>query len=284
MAKVIYGNELASQIKAELKQQIAMWKGKGKRIPKLTVVIAGDHPSSVSYIKSKEKACDEVGILNGLVQLPESVDEKTLIHEIELLNQSDDVDGILVQLPLPKQIDAAKVLHAIDPSKDVDGFHPMNMGKLVLSEKAFHPCTAKSVMRILKEIGMDDFSGKRAVVIGRSNIVGKPLSLLLMERNATVTTCHSRTSDLKSITKQADILVAAVGKAKMIDATYVKEGAVVIDVGVNRDENGKLCGDVDFASVEPIASYITPVPKGVGPMTSVMLLCNTLEAYEEREG
>lgn len=283
MATVVYGSELATLMKDELKSEMKQLKVSGKRIPKLTVVIVGENPSSISYIRSKEKLCDEVGLLHGLVSLPEDVCEEELIDVIDSLNQDNSVDGILVQLPLPKHIRESIVIERIDPSKDVDGFHPVNVGHLMLQEKSFHPCTAKSVMTILKSIGFDDLSGKHAVVIGRSNIVGKPVAQLLMAKNATVTVCHSRTNDIRSITKLADILVVAVGKARLVDASYVKEGAVVIDVGVNRDEFNKLCGDVDFASVEPVASYITPVPKGVGPMTSVMLLMNTLEAYKERE-
>ena len=283
MANIVYGNELAVQIKADIKKRIDQMKQQQRRLPKLSVIIAGEDPSALSYIKSKEKACEEVGILNGLITLPQDVEEAALIDAIKQLNADDSVDGILVQLPLPKQIHEEKVLACIDQSKDVDGFQPVNLGKLLLQQKSFQPCTAKSVMRILKEIGMEDLSGKHAVVIGRSNIVGKPVAQLLLKQHATVTICHSKTADLKKFTKQADLLVVAIGRARMIDASYVKAGAVVIDVGVNRDENGKLCGDVDFASVEPLASYLTPVPKGVGPMTSVMLLENTLEAYEERE-
>ena len=283
MANIVYGNELAVQIKADIKKRIDQMKQQQRRLPKLSVIIAGEDPSALSYIKSKEKACEEVGILNGLITLPQDVEEAALIDAIKQLNADDSVDGILVQLPLPKQIHEEKVLACIDPSKDVDGFQPVNLGKLLLQQKSFQPCTAKSVMPILKEIEMDYLSSKHAVVIGRSNIVGKPVAQLLLKQHATVTICHSKTADLKKFTKQADLLVVAIGRARMIDASYVKAGAVVIDVGVNRDENGKLCGDVDFASVEPLASYLTPVPKGVGPMTSVMLLENTLEAYEERE-
>ena len=283
MGKKIDGKQIALQIRKEVQQKNEAFVAKYEMQPCLAVILVGNHPASLSYVQSKVKACKEVGMESRLIQLDAEVSEADLLKEIEKLNQDAYVDGILVQLPLPQHIHEDTVVYAIDPNKDVDGFQPVNLGKLLLQQKSFQPCTAKSVMRILKEIGMEDLSGKHAVVIGRSNIVGKPVAQLLLKQHATVTICHSKTADLKKFTKQADLLVVAIGRARMIDASYVKAGAVVIDVGVNRDENGKLCGDVDFASVEPLASYLTPVPKGVGPMTSVMLLENTLEAYEERE-
>ena len=221
---------------------------------------------------------------NDLIRLPQDISEKTLLDFIRKLNADAAVDGILVQLPLPAHINEHKVLFAIDPAKDVDGFHPISLGKLMLQEDTFISCTPKGIMRILEEIGYDDLSGKKAVVVGRSNIVGKPDAQLLMNKHATVTVCHSRTKNVEEIAAQADILIAAIGKPRYIHASWVKEGAVVIDVGINRDENNKLCGDVDFEAVKEKAAYITPVPKGVGPMTIAMLLENTLEAYEKTEG
>lgn len=282
MANIVYGNELAVQIKADIKKRIDQMKQQQRRLPKLSVIIAGEDPSALSYIKSKEKACEEVGILNGLITLPQDVEEAALIDAIKQLNADDSVDGILVQLPLPKQIHEEKVLACIDPSKDVDGFQPVNLGKLLLQQKSFQPCTAKSVMRILKEIGMEDLSGKHAVVIGRSNIVGKPMAIMLLEKNATVTVAHSKTKNLKELALQADVIVAAVGKEKVVTADMVKPGAAVIDVGMNRNAEGKLCGDVDTEEVAKVAGYISPVPGGVGPMTIAMLLSNTVEAYEKR--
>ncbi|MEG0736139.1 MAG: bifunctional 5,10-methylenetetrahydrofolate dehydrogenase/5,10-methenyltetrahydrofolate cyclohydrolase, partial [Longicatena sp.] len=220
---------------------------------------------------------------NELQRLPQDTSEEALLELIESLNNDSKVDGILVQLPLPSQIREEEVLLAIRPDKDVDGFHPYNVGKLMLQEDTFVSCTPKGIIRILETIGFDDLSGKTAVVIGRSNIVGKPVAQLLMNKNATVTICHSRTKDIESVTSKADIVVAAIGKAKMITKNWIKDGAVVIDVGINRDENNKMCGDVDFEDVKEKASYITPVPKGVGPMTIAMLMENTLESYCKRE-
>lgn len=283
MGKVIYGNELAKHIKQGMAEKIAKLVAAGKRLPKLVVVLVGEHPASVSYVKGKEKACQEIGMLNELLRLPENITQETLLNIVEELNTNPQVDGILVQLPLPKQIDAHVILHAIDPSKDVDGFHPYSLGKLMLQEPTFISCTPKGILRMLQEIGMQDLSGKQAVVIGRSNIVGKPLAQLLLNHNATVTICHSKTANIKTITQQADILIVSVGKARLVDSSWIKEGAVVIDVGINRDEHNKMCGDVDFDDVKDKASYITPVPKGVGPMTITMLLENTLQSYCERE-
>lgn len=284
MSEVVYGSEIAKNVKADLKLKIEEIKAQGKRVPKLVVILVGNHQASISYVTGKEKACKAIGMENDLITLPEATTEEELLSLIDRLNQDDSVDGILVQLPLPKHIQEDHVIFAISPEKDVDGFHPYNVGKLMLQEETFVSCTPKGILRILKTIGYDDLSGKRAVVVGRSNIVGKPVAQLLMNQNATVTVCHSRTKDIQSICKEADILIAAIGKAKYIDRNWVKEGAVVIDVGINRDEHNKMCGDVDFDDVLDIAGYITPVPKGVGPMTIAMLLENTLQSYHKREG
>lgn len=279
MAEVIYGNEIAADIKAELKEKIDVLKQEGKRVPRLVVVLVGDNPASLSYVKGKEKACHAIGMENELIRMKEETTQEELLEVIQTLNEDSNVDGILVQLPLPKQIDENEVIFAISPEKDVDGFHPCNVGKLMMGVDTFLPCTPKGVMEILKRIGYEDLSGKKAVVIGRSNIVGKPVAQLLLNANATVTITHSRTANITEVTKEADVLIAAIGKARKITAEWVKDGAVVIDVGINHDENNKLCGDVDFESVKDKCSYITPVPKGVGPMTIAMLLSNTLDAY-----
>ena len=284
MSEVIYGSEIAKDIKANLKIEIDQLKAEGKRIPKLVVVLVGDNQASLSYVRGKEKACQAVGMENDLVTLPETTTEEELLKLIDQLNQDAQVDGILVQLPLPAHINEKDIIFAIDPKKDVDGFHPYNVGKLMLQEETFVSCTPKGIMRILETIGYDDLSGKRAVVVGRSNIVGKPIAQLLLNKNATVTICHSRTKDIEAICREADILIAAIGKAKYINRNWVKEGAVVIDVGLNRDENNKMCGDVDFEDVKEVCSFITPVPKGVGPMTIAMLLENTLQSYRKTEG
>lgn len=284
MSEVIYGSEIAKDIKANLKIEIDQLKAEGKRIPKLVVVLVGDNQASLSYVRGKEKACQAVGMENDLVTLPETTTEEELLKLIDQLNQDAQVDGILVQLPLPAHINEKDIIFAIDPTKDVDGFHPYNVGKLMLQEETFVSCTPKGIMRILETIGFDDLSGKRAVVVGRSNIVGKPVAQLLLNKNATVTICHSRTKDIEAICREADILIAAIGKAKYINRNWVKEGAVVIDVGINRDENNKMCGDVDFEDVKEVCSFITPVPKGVGPMTIAMLLENTLQSYRKTEG
>lgn len=282
MATVVYGSEIAKHIKEDLKMKIDKVKQEGKRSPKLVVVLVGDNQASISYVTGKEKACKAIGMENELIQLPESTSEDELLSEVRALNANESVDGILVQLPLPKHIDEYKVLLEIDPSKDVDGFHPYNIGKLMLQEDTFISCTPKGIIRILETINLDDLSGKTAVVIGRSNIVGKPTAQLLMQKNATVTICHSKTKNIEHIVSQADIVIASIGKAKLITKNWIKKGAVVIDVGINRDENNKMCGDVDFDDVIDKASYITPVPKGVGPMTIAMLLENTWESYVRR--
>lgn len=237
----------------------------------------GDDPASKTYVKSKQKSCREIGMESLLIELPSDTPEETLLAEITKLNENDAIHGILVQLPLPSHISEMKVIEKISPEKDVDGFHPINIGRMMTGQDTFLPCTPFGVMEMLKHTGIDP-EGKHAVIIGRSNIVGKPMGQLLLRENATVTYCHSRTADMKSLTNQADILVAAVGKPKMITADYIKEGAVVIDVGINRDENGKLCGDVDFDDVKEKAAFITPVPGGVGPMTITMLLYNTVKS------
>lgn len=283
MGIVVYGSEIAKKIKLEMAEKIKNLNDNGKRLPKLVVVLVGENPASISYVKGKEKACTEIGMENELIKLSETITQEELLDVVENLNNDDGVDGILVQLPLPKQIDEHVILHAIDPSKDVDGFHPHSLGKLMLQEETFISCTPKGIIRILEEIGMKDLSGKHAVVIGRSNIVGKPLVQLLINHNATVTVCHSKTENIESIASQADILIVSVGKPRLVNHNWVKDGAVVIDVGINRDENNKLCGDVDFDDVVDKVSYITPVPKGVGPMTITMLLENTIHSYNIRE-
>lgn len=279
MAEIIYGSEIAADIKADLKEQITKLNENGKRLPRLVVILIGDHAASLSYVTGKERACKEIGMENTLVHLPENTREEELLALIEQYNQDCSVDGILVQLPLPKHINESRVLYAISWQKDVDGFHPYNIGRMMMGKPTFLPCTPKGIMEVLKRISMCDLSGKHAVVIGRSNIVGKPIAQLLLAADATVTITHSKTSNIKELTRTADILIVAVGKARMVDASWIKAGAVVIDVGVNRDENNKLCGDVDFSSVQTKAAYITPVPKGIGPMTIAMLLSNTMDAY-----
>ncbi|MCI8956817.1 MAG: bifunctional methylenetetrahydrofolate dehydrogenase/methenyltetrahydrofolate cyclohydrolase FolD [Eubacterium sp.] len=278
MAKIIDGKAISAAIKDELKEQVAAYKEQGVEIT-LAVVKVGNDPASAVYVRNKEKACEYVGITSRTLALPEETTEEELLKVVQELNHDRAVNGILVQLPLPKHIDESKILLAIDSNKDVDGFHPVNVGKMVIGEDAFLPCTPAGIIEMLKRSDID-ITGKECVVIGRSNIVGKPMSILMLKENATVTIAHSRTKDLKEVTRRADILIAAIGKAKFVTADYVKDGAVVIDVGMDRDEDGKLCGDVDFASVEKIASAITPVPGGVGPMTVTMLLVNCLRSVE----
>jgi methylenetetrahydrofolate dehydrogenase (NADP+)/methenyltetrahydrofolate cyclohydrolase len=245
----------------------------------LAVILVGDDPASHSYVKGKQKGCEEVGIYSELIKLDATITEERLLQEIDRLNEADNIHGILVQLPLPKHINEDAVIERISPEKDVDGFHPISVGKMMIGQDTFLPCTPHGIIEMVKEKNID-MRGKHVVVIGRSNIVGKPVGQLFLNEDATVTYCHSKTTNLKEITKQADILVAAVGRAKMVTADYVKDGAVVIDVGVNRLDTGKLCGDVDFDEVQNIASYITPVPGGVGPMTITMLLHNTVLSAE----
>ena len=278
MAKIIDGKQISLDIKSELKEKVAKYKEQGIEIT-LVVVKVGNDPASAVYVRNKEKACEYVGINSKTLALPEETTEEELLNVVKELNEDKNVNGILVQLPLPKHIDESKVLLTIDSTKDVDGFHPVNVGKMVIGEDTFLPCTPAGIIEMIKRTDID-IEGKECVVIGRSNIVGKPMAMLMLKENATVTIAHSRTKDLKEVTKRADIIVAAIGKAKFVTADYVKEGAVVIDVGMDRDENGKLCGDVDFESVSKVASAITPVPGGVGPMTVTMLLVNCLRSVE----
>jgi len=273
MAVRIDGKALAAKVKARAAEGAKALP----RRPGLAVILVGDNQASRVYVNGKEKDCAECGFLSFEHTLPAEVEEDALLALIDRLNCDAAVDGILVQLPLPKHLDEEKVLNAIAPDKDVDCFHPFNVGRLVIGDPVFLPCTPAGVMEMLKEYGIE-VAGKRCVVLGRSNIVGKPMGALLLQQSGTVTTCHSRTPDLASITREADILVAAVGKVGLVTADMVKEGAVVIDVAMNRNAEGKLCGDVDFTAVEPKASYITPVPGGVGPMTRAMLMENTLWA------
>lgn len=275
-AKLINGLEIAKKRREEMKQKVSELKKEGIT-PHLTVILVGDDPASKSYVSGKEKAAKEIGISSEVIHMVAEATEAELLAKISELNHDADVHGILVQLPLPSHIDENKVIEAIDPNKDVDGFHPINVGKMILNQDTFLPCTPHGIIKLLEAIDCD-LEGKHAVVVGRSNIVGKPMGQLLLNRNATVTYCHSRTKNLKDLTKMADVLIVAVGKAHFIDASYVKEGAVVIDVGVNRLEDGSLTGDVHFDSVKEKASFITPVPKGVGPMTITMLMENTIKA------
>lgn len=281
-AKIIDGKGLAVRIQDELKTRVDVCAQKGHR-PGLAVVLVGEDPASQVYVRNKVRACERTGIHSEEIRLSADTTEAELLAVIDRLNHDDAIDGILVQLPLPKHLSSEIVIAAISPEKDVDGFHVVSAGSLLTGRTGFRPCTPYGVMKLLEEAGCDP-SGKHAVVIGRSNIVGKPQALMLLEKNATVTVAHSRTQDLGAITRQADILVAAVGRAKMVKADMVKPGAVVIDVGMNRDENGKLCGDVDYEAVCEVASAITPVPGGVGPMTIAMLMTNTVEAVERRLG
>ena len=278
MAKIIDGKQISLDINNEIKEKVAKYKEQGIEIT-LVVVKVGNDPASAVYVRNKEKACEYVGINSKTLALPEETTEEELLNVVKELNEDKNVNGILVQLPLPKHIDESKVLLTIDSTKEVDGFHPVNVGKMVIGEDTFLPCTPAGIIEMIKRTDID-IEGKECVVIGRSNIVGKPMAMLMLKENATVTIAHSRTKDLKEVTKRADIIVAAIGKAKFVTADYVKEGAVVIDVGMNRDENGKLCGDVDFESVSKVASAITPVPGGVGPMTVTMLLVNCLRSVE----
>ncbi|MTD29933.1 bifunctional methylenetetrahydrofolate dehydrogenase/methenyltetrahydrofolate cyclohydrolase FolD [Planomicrobium sp. YIM 101495] len=278
MATIIDGKEVSGKIKESIKWRVEELIGQGI-VPGLSVIIIGDNPASLTYVNNKKKTCEALGMRSDLRQYPASLTEKELLEVITELNNDPEIHGILVQLPLPSHIDEFKVINAISPEKDVDGFHPVSIGNMMIGNDTFLPCTPHGIMKMLQFYGIDP-KGKHAVVVGRSNIVGKPIGQLLLQKDATVTYCHSKTNDLKSFTKQADILIAAIGKAKMFDESYIKPGAVVIDVGMNRDEQGKLCGDVDFDAVFETASYITPVPGGVGPMTIAMLMENTLLSAE----
>ena len=279
MAVVISGKELATLRRNKMKEEVIEFGKKYPRLPHLVVILVGEDPGSVSYVTGKGKACVEIGIQNTTIKKPVNITEEELLNLIDELNNDDTVDGILVQLPLPKHINSDLVIKKIAPEKDVDGFHPINVASLYLKQDGIVSCTPKGIIEVLDYANIQ-IEGRHAVVIGRSNIVGMPVSKLLLDRNATVTICHSRTANLAEITKTADILIAAVGKAKFVKADMVRDGAVVIDVGVNRDlTTNKLCGDVDFNDVEPKASYITKVPGGIGPMTITCLMENTLECY-----
>lgn len=275
--KLINGKEIAAAVRAELKADCATFVAKHGYAPGLAVVIVGEDPASQIYVRNKARACEEVGFCSEVHRLPAGTEQAALNALIDRLNADSRIHGILVQLPLPAHLDAEEVTLRIDPRKDVDAFHPFNVGRILLGDPIFLPCTPAGVMELLRRSGIDP-SGKRCVVIGRSNIVGKPMAMLLLAANGTVTVCHSRTVGLADITREADILVSAVGRANFVTADMVKPGAVVIDVGMNRDASGKLVGDVDFPSVSPLCSFITPVPGGVGPMTITMLLRNTLVA------
>ncbi|TYS68156.1 bifunctional methylenetetrahydrofolate dehydrogenase/methenyltetrahydrofolate cyclohydrolase FolD [Sutcliffiella horikoshii] len=278
-AVIVSGKDLAKEKRAFIKEKVSELHTEKNIQPSLAVILVGEDPASQSYVRAKEKACEEAGINSILEKYPSSITQDELLERITHFNGDASVHGILVQLPLPDHIDELAVIEHISPGKDVDGFHPVNIGRMMIDQKSFLPCTPYGIVEMIKSLDVS-ISGKHVVVIGRSNIVGKPVGQLLLKEDATVTYCHSRTKDLASITKQADILIAAVGRAKLIGPEYVKDGAIVIDVGVNRLETGKLCGDVDFEAVKEKASYITPVPGGVGPMTITMLLHNTLQSAQ----
>ncbi len=278
MAKIINGKEISAKVRGDIAKKVEQLKADGIT-PGLAVVIVGEDPASKVYVRNKHLACEQTGIYSEVHELPENTTESELLALIDKLNGDNNIHGILVQLPLPRHLDDKIIIERIDPKKDVDAFSEVNVGRIMIGEYDFLPCTPAGVMELLKESGIDP-SGKECVIIGRSNIVGKPQAMLMLHANATVTICHSRTRDLAEVTRRADILVAALGKANFVKGDMVKDGAVIIDVGINRLPDGKLCGDVDFASVEPKASYITPVPGGVGPMTITMLLKNTLKAAE----
>ncbi|MBL3728454.1 bifunctional methylenetetrahydrofolate dehydrogenase/methenyltetrahydrofolate cyclohydrolase FolD [Lysinibacillus sp. HST-98] len=275
---IINGKEIGQEIRNAVAERVIRLKERGLT-PGLAVVLVGDNQASATYVRNKQKSCEAIGMFSELIKLPEKTTQEELLAQIELLNQREDIHGILVQLPLPKHIDEDTVIATIAVEKDVDGFSPVSVGKMMLGQETFLPCTPFGVMKLLEYSGIE-IAGKHAVIVGRSHIVGKPMGQLLLQKDATVTYTHSKTPDLPSFTKQADILIAAVGRANFITKEHVKEGAVVIDVGINRDDNNKLCGDVNFAEVDGIASHITPVPGGVGPMTITMLLFNTVQAAE----
>ena len=281
MAKLIDGKRIAAEVRAEIKEKTEAMKARGV-VPGLAVIIVGEDPASQVYVRNKAKACEEVGFYSEVHRLPAETTQAELNALVDSLNQNSAIHGILVQLPLPKHLDETEVLLRINPDKDVDAFHPYNVGNIMIGDYRFLPCTPAGVMELLKRSDIDP-AGKKCVVIGRSNIVGKPMAMLLLHANGTVTICHSRTKDLAAVCREADILVVAIGRADFVGADMVKPGAVVIDVGMNRREDGKLTGDVNFPEVEPIASAITPVPGGVGPMTITMLLKNTLTAARKRK-
>jgi len=280
MVQILSGKDVSDRVKSEIAEQTKLLTEKGIT-PGLAVIIVGDDQASRVYVNNKKKACALVGFKSEEYELPESTTENELLKLINELNARSDIDGILCQMPLPGHLDEQLVINTIDPKKDVDAFHPSNVGKIMIGDFDFLPCTPAGIMELIKETGIE-ISGRECVVIGRSNIVGKPMSMLLLHKSGTVTVCHSKTKNIKEVTKRADILVAAVGIPGFVTEDMVKEGAVVIDVGINRDENGKLCGDVDFGNVSKIASAITPVPGGVGPMTIAMLMQNTLTAAKKR--
>lgn len=282
VAQVINGKDISAQIRVELASEVEALKAKGLT-PGLAVVLVGEDPASKVYVGSKEKACQALGMYSEVHRLPEDASETVLLSLIEQLNKQDSIHGILVQLPLPKHIDEKKVIDAISLHKDVDGFHPGSVGNLVIGDDSLLPCTPAGCIELIKR-SSGDISGKHAVVVGRSNIVGKPVAMLLLRENATVTICHSRTANLKEVCQQADILVVAIGRPEIIDGSYVKPGATVIDVGINRLENGKLTGDVHYESAADVAGYITPVPGGVGPMTITLLMQNTIKAAKKLNG
>ena len=277
---IINGKEIGQEIRNAVAERVIRLKEQGLT-PGLAVVLVGDNQASATYVRNKQKSCEAIGMFSELIKLPEETTQEELLTQIQQLNQREDIHGILVQLPLPKHIDEDKVIATIAVEKDVDGFSPVSVGKMMLGQETFLPCTPFGVMKLLEYSGIE-IAGKHAVIVGRSHIVGKPMGQLLLQKDATVTYTHSKTPDLPSFTKQADILIAAVGRANFITKEHVKEGAVVVDVGINRDDNNKLCGDVNFADVDGIASQITPVPGGVGPMTITMLLFNTVQAAENK--
>lgn len=277
MATIIDGKKIAQDVRDEIKEEVLRLKAKTGTVPGLAVILVGDDPASKIYVRMKENACKEAGFLSREQKLPAETDEKSLLKIIEELNQDDQIHGILVQLPLPTHIDSDKIIEAVDPRKDVDGFHPYNVGHLFSGNPLHRACTPIGIMELIDRNGIE-IEGKETVIVGRSNIVGKPLALMLLARNATITICHTRTKNLPEVTRRAEILIAAAGKAEMITGDMVRDNAVVIDVGINRLESGKLVGDVAFSEVSEKASYITPVPGGVGPMTIAMLLKNTLNA------
>ena len=276
MAQLIDGKKISQEIKDELRQTVAELKAQGKE-GALAVIQVGSDPASSVYVRNKKRACEYIGIRSESYELPEQTSEDELLALIDRLNRDPKINGILCQLPVPAHMDEDKIIRAIDPAKDVDGFHAQNVGALVIGQQGFVSCTPAGIIQLLKRSGVET-AGKNCVIVGRSNIVGKPMALLMLRENATVTVCHSKTKNLPEICRKADILIVAIGRPKMITAEYVKEGAVVIDVGIHRQEDGKLCGDVDFTQVEPIAGAITPVPGGVGPMTIAMLMNNCVEA------
>ena len=276
MTQIIDGKKISAEIKDELKQEVAAMKAEGKEIA-LAVIQVGEYPASSVYVRNKKKACEYIGITSVSYEIPEDSTQQELLDLVEKCNKDPKINGILVQLPLPPHMDEDAVIHAIDPKKDVDGFHPVSVGNMVIGNDGFLPCTPAGIIELLKRSGVE-IGGKECVVVGRSNIVGKPMSMLLLRENGTVTVCHSRTRNLREVCSRADILVVAVGRPKFIDASYVKEGAVIIDVGIHRNENNKLCGDVDFDAVKEKTSAITPVPGGVGPMTIAMLMKNCVQS------